>query len=104
MADEINPSSPAYKWIPPRDGKPIPEIYTNYILSSWSNYDVRFRLGQLVPTDAGFMVEERAAITFTWQHAKMIIRLLSDLVASYEATNGEIGPIKLPPDPTQTKP
>src|ERR1035441_8730361 len=46
MADEINPSSPAYKWIPPRDGKPIPEIYTNYILSSWSNYDVRFRLGR----------------------------------------------------------
>lgn len=100
MADETNNPVPTYKWIPPRDGKPVPEIYTNFVLSSWSNYDLRVRLGQLVPTNEGFVVEERAAVTFTWQHAKMLIRMLSDLVASYEETNGEIGPLKLPPDPT----
>jgi hypothetical protein len=96
-----------YKWIPPRNGSSAPEIYTNYVISSWSNYDVRFRLGQLIPSGEGageFVVEEKAGVTFTWQHAKYIHRLLGELVKSYEEANGEIGTLKLPSDPTSKKP
>lgn len=112
MADEGNPTAAKYEWVAPRDGKPIPEIYANFVLSSWTMFDVRVRLGQLVPTgtvpssDANkdFVVEERAAVTLSWQHAKLVAQLLTDLVASYEAANGKINPIKLPPDPTVKNP
>jgi hypothetical protein len=88
-----------YKWVSPRDGRPIPEIYTNYIVTSWSMYDIRARIGQLVPSGEGrsdFVVEERAALTLTWQHAKVVASLLAKLVAEYERTNGEIPVLKLP--------
>jgi hypothetical protein len=100
MTDEKKASeNPKYKWIPPRNGSPVPEIYTNYIITSWSMFDIRARLGQLVPSGDGrrdFVVEERAAITLTWQHAKAVAALLARLVGDYERANGEIPPLKLP--------
>lgn len=93
------PESPKYKWVPPRDGHPIPELYTNYIVTSWSMYDIRARIGQLVPSGEGkgdFVVEERAALTLTWQHAKAVAGLLAKLVSDYERANGEIPILKLP--------
>jgi hypothetical protein len=100
MAEQNNiPEHPKYTWVQPRDGRPIPEIYTNYIMTSWSMYDIRARIGQLVPSGEGrrdFVVEERAAVTLTWQHAKAVAGLLAKLVGDYERTNGEIPPLKLP--------
>jgi Protein of unknown function (DUF3467) len=102
MADEKTTTQPPqYEWIPPRDGRPIPEIYTNYIITSWTTFDVRARFGQLVPTTSGpgkgnFVVEERAAVTISWQHLKTVSKLLAKLVADYERTNGEIPVLKLP--------
>jgi hypothetical protein len=47
-----------------------------------------------------FVVEERAAITFSWPQAKQLRDIFAGLVASYEEANGEIKPLKLPPDPS----
>jgi hypothetical protein len=71
MTDGSKPTSEAttkFDWIPPRDGHAIPEIYTNYITLSWTMYDVRARIGQLIPSGAGrkdFVVEERGTLTLT---------------------------------------
>jgi hypothetical protein len=104
MINENKPlETPKYQWVPPRDGHHVPEIYANYMTTSWSMYDIRARLGQLVPSGDGprdFVVEERAAITLTWQHAKQIATILSRLVADYERANGEIPVLKLPTEST----
>jgi len=105
----------------PEDAKPAPpewiksdrgfhEIYTNFVHSNWSLYDVRVRLGQLVPdpkssdpATSKWVVEERAAVTFAWPQAKILRDLLIELVAKYEEANGEIQPIKMPLAPTTAK-
>jgi hypothetical protein len=106
MADEPKRHT---RWVPARSGN-MPEIYTNYIHASWTLFDVRVRLGHLVsgdPSDEAakeFVAEELGAVTFSWPQAKFIRDTITKLVASYEETNGEIKPIKLPPDPTVPKP
>jgi hypothetical protein len=93
---------PERKWVPARDGS-IHEIYGNFTHVSWTLFDVRIRVGQLVPSEEEpkeFVVEERAAITLAWPQAKFFCNVLSKIVASFEETNGEIKPLKLPPDPT----
>jgi hypothetical protein len=97
MAEE----SKAFKWI--RRKENIPEIYCNYVHSSWTLFDVRIQLGQLVPLmdqQPGFVVEEMAAVTFSWNQAKLLRDLLNSLVESFEKANGEIKELKLPDGPT----
>lgn len=102
MADEAKRHT---RWIPSKSGS-APEIYTNYVHASWTLFDVRVRLGHLVSGDPSdetgkeFVAEELGAVTFSWAQAKVIRDMLTRLVASYEETNGEIKPLKLPPDPT----
>ncbi len=83
--------------------EPTPEIYSNYVHTSWTLFDVRFALGQLVPLgkelNEGFRVEKRGAVTIAWPHAKALRDTLAAIVESYEKENGEIKPIKLPPIP-----
>lgn len=90
-----------FQWIDPKE--PVPEIYTNYVHVSWSLFDVRFQLGQLVPVGAelneGFRIEKRGAVTIAWPEAKSLRDMLIDLVSRYEQANGEIRPLKLPPSP-----
>jgi hypothetical protein len=106
MADETKHHT---KWISSKNGN-IPEIYTNYTHASWTLFDVRVRLGHLVSADPSnetgkeFVAEEVGAVTFSWPQAKFIRDTLTRLVASYEETNGEIKPLKLPPDPSVPKP
>src|ERR1035437_4431652 len=96
--------APAPEWIPSPNG--VHEIYTNFLHSNWSLYDVRVRLGQLIPDPKNanasvskWVVEERAAVTFAWAEAKVLSDLLVKLIAKYEEVNGEIKPLKLPPPP-----
>jgi hypothetical protein len=101
MTDEKNlpEATPKFEWVPPRDGHAIPEIYSNYIITSWTMYDIRARIGQLIPSGQGprdFVVEERAALTLSWAHAKAVAGLLAKLVGDYERANGEIPALKLP--------
>lgn len=103
MADE---KKDQVKWAAPKE--PKPEIYTNFVHTSWTLYDVRLQLGLLVPTDAGvtldFVVEQQGAVTFGWPQAKNLRDVLTRLVESYEKTNGEIKPLKLAPTPEVTYP
>jgi hypothetical protein len=100
-------TKPQLEWVPSRNGE-MPEIYTNYIHATWTLFDVRVRLGHLIPVPKAqrtegsnnFAVEEMGAVTFSWAQAKFIRDSLVRLVESYEKTNGEIKPLKLPPDPS----
>ena len=90
-----------FTWIKPE--RPTPEIYSNYVHTSWTLFDVRFTLGQLVPASPGetkdFVVEQQAAVTIAWAQAKYLRDVLIPLIESYEKTNGEIKPLKLTPAP-----
>jgi hypothetical protein len=102
----IEPSK-EFEWITSPDG--VKRIYSNYVRSNWTLFDVTVVLGQIIPravsgSSKGFFVEERATVTFAWPHAKVLHRLLGDLLKSYEEANGEIQPIKLPQDPTTAAP
>ena len=82
------------KFVPSPDG--VAQIYTNYVDVSWTQFDVRVRLAQVIPwppTDPagkGWVAEERAAVTFAWPHAKLIASILNEVVKTYEGINGEI--------------
>jgi hypothetical protein len=90
-----------WKWIPPRDGV-FRDLYANIIHPSWSLFDVRFRLGQLVPAadyESDFVIEEKGTVIMSWHQAKVVRDALNDLIASYEKVNGELAPLKLTPAP-----
>jgi hypothetical protein len=89
-----------FEWVPSPRG--TFETYSNYTHTSWSLFDVRVTFGQIRPEvgdSPRFVVEERAAITVSWAHAKQLLLGLSALIESYEKTNGEIKPLKLTPRP-----
>jgi hypothetical protein len=87
-----------FRWVKTKDN--IPEIYSNYLQVSWTLFDVRIVLGQLVPSNPvsrEFVVDERGTVTMAWPEVKVLREVLTNLVAKYEQTNGEIKPLKLPP-------
>jgi hypothetical protein len=80
-----------FDWEPSK--VPIPEIYSNYLHSSWSLTDVRLLFGQLKPQygdSKDFLVEERGAVTLSWSQAKHLAKVLQAIVDKYEEANGEI--------------
>jgi hypothetical protein len=88
-------------WILPRDGVSR-NIYANVIQPSWTLFDVRVRLGQLIPaSDYGsdFVIEEQGTVTISWHQAKNLRDGLTDLIAEYEKTNGELKQPRLTPAP-----
>lgn len=90
-----------FTWV--KSKEPKPDFYANYTHVSWTLFDVRLTLGQLVPTEPGeskdFVVQEQGAVTIAWPEAKILRDMLIGLVESYEKTNGEIKPLKLAPSP-----
>lgn len=96
--EKKQPEKTKFAWVKPEEA--TPEIYTNYVHASWSLFDVRFQLGQLIPTGtdltSGFVVEQRGAVTLAWAEAKVLRDMLADMIDRYEKTNGEIKPLKLP--------
>jgi hypothetical protein len=98
--EQEKPKPIKFDWIKPKEA--TPEIYCNYFHPSWTLFDVRIQLGQLVPRDSdpasGFVVEQRGAVTVGWGELKLIRNGLSDLVAKYERVNGEIKTPKLAPN------
>jgi Protein of unknown function (DUF3467) len=89
---------PKFEWVKPKE---VPEVYGNFFNVSWTLFDVRFLIGQLVPKGqdqtSQFVVEQRAAVTIAWAEAKVLRDILSELVAKYEQANGEIKQLHLPP-------
>jgi len=84
------------------------ESYSNLIDADWSLTDVTIRFMQITfapredgPTSDNREIAhlEKANITIPWIQAKLLAGLLTKLVASYEATNGELKQPKLAPRP-----
>ena len=96
---------PDFKWVQPKER--TPDIYTNLVHVSWTLFDVRFTLGQLVPQRPGqskdFAVEMQGAVTVAWPEAKILRDILVNLITSYETTNGEIKQLKIAPAPETPK-
>lgn len=90
----------------PDDG--VFEAYSNVVNMNWTLYDVRIRFQELiqVPDDDrptwenqhGILLE-RVAVTMSWHQAKVLRDLLCGVIKSYEETNGELKPLKLPDRP-----
>lgn len=104
MTDENKPIE--FRWV--KAAEPKPEIYTNYVHTTWTLFDVRFMLGQLIPNEPGksldFVVEQQGAVTISWAQVKNLRDFLIALIENYEKTNGEIKPLKLVPAPEAPKP
>jgi hypothetical protein len=87
-----------FKWVKCEKG--IVELYANMIHPTWTLFDVRLVLGQLMgvrgdPAGKGFVIEEQGGVTMSWPQAKALRDTLITLIASYEEANGEIKEIKL---------
>lgn len=68
--------------------------YANTVMISHTANEVLFDFIQIIPHDPRARVQQR--IVMTPVHAKMFLNALSENIARYESTNGEI---KLPPRP-----
>jgi hypothetical protein len=87
-------------------GGGIRETYSNHIALCATGSDLRIAFGQLVPIggnaaregareDTKTMpvpseIEQRVAVTVSWDQAKWLGQLLADAVTRFEAKNGEI--------------
>lgn len=84
------------------------QVYSNFVDAVWTLFDVTFRFAQIVPAPPGsdhpFEAEESARVTVAWPEAKILARMLSDLVRRFEETNGEIQPLKLTPNALEEAP
>ncbi|MGB6670311.1 MAG: DUF3467 domain-containing protein [Candidatus Acidiferrum sp.] len=103
--EQEKPEKVKFQWIQPKET--TPEIYCNLFHPSWTLFDVRLQLGQLIPIgpdpSSGFGVEQRGAVTLAWPEAKALRDALADLVARSERVNGEIKPLKLPSNTDSTE-
>jgi hypothetical protein len=97
MSSETEPNKKKpMPWVKSPDG--VIDIYANEAHITWTLDDVRVRLAQVIdspetpnPGDAFLgVIEERAAVTFSWRTAKLLRDGLSRIIAGYEAINGEI--------------
>ena len=96
---EKSSTSPApvqLPWVKSPDG--VFEVYTNAIHITWTVDDLRIRLAQVVDNPdtpnpgEGFrgVLEERAAVTFSWRGAKALRDQLNTAIENFEKANGPI--------------
>jgi hypothetical protein len=84
------------QWIQPQKG--ICEVYANQVHMTWTKDDVRIRLGQWTAHQKGLnpgkqfksAIEERGAVTLPWRMAKLLRDQLTQIIDSYETSNGTI--------------
>jgi hypothetical protein len=98
MTDNNKPSDQTpMKWV---QTKETPEYYINAIHTTWTNSDVRFRVGRIIPQGQEipftFVIQEEAAITIAWAQMKNLRDILNHLIETYEKTNGELKSPALP--------
>jgi hypothetical protein len=104
MSEQPEKEVPKITLIRPDDG--VFETYSNFVDAVWTLFDVTIRFAQITPAppESGrpFDAVENAAVTIAWPEAKILRNILGNLVERFEATNGEIKPLKLPPGPEDT--
>ena len=85
------------KWIRIKE---TPDYYINAIHATWTASDVRFRVGKIVPQGEQmpftFAIQEEAAMTIAWSQMKSLRDIITNLIETYEKTNGEIKTPSLP--------
>jgi hypothetical protein len=79
----------------PKQG--IPSFYANDMDAMWTPHDIKLKFRELVSvTNATennpklLTYEERAAVILSWTGAKLLARMLVDIIEKYEKLNGEI--------------
>jgi len=76
----------------PREG--IQMTYANHVEVGRTAFDLRILFGEVLGAKDGVMVvEQRMHVTLPWLQAKLLARLLTQVVENFEAANG---PITLP--------
>ena len=87
--------------LPVRRSPDFIRVYGSMVTTSASVFDVSLIFGQALgdnPADAH--IEQRVAVTMSWQAAKAFAHLLVSTVSNYESMVGEI---RLPSSPQQSK-
>ena len=70
--------------------------YSNFFNVAWTAHDLRLQFCELTdaseksPSPFTPRLEREAVITVSWMQVKQIARVLSDVVAAYEAKNGPL--------------
>jgi len=65
--------------------------YANNIQVAWTDFDVRMLFGEVVDTRPDkIIVEQRVQVTVSYLQAKLLLLMLSQVVARYEPAFGEI--------------
>ena len=105
MSEENTPDlKKPVDWVKSPSG--VFETYANNLHLNWALDDVRLRFGQVInspdtPNPGSALIaiiEERAAITFSWRNAVVLRDNLTQLIESYERVNGLINRhVKLTP-------
>lgn len=83
--------------LPIRRAQNFMRVYGSMVTVSSSVFEISLIFGQAIgdtPSDAH--VEQRVAVTMSWQAAKTFAHLLFSTVRNYES---QVGEIKLPPPP-----
>lgn len=97
MGDKsTGPAMAQLQWIESPEG--VFEVYANAMHITWTVDDLRIRLAQIVNNPdtpnpgAGFLgvAEERAAVTFSWRGAKVLLDQLNTAIQHFEKLNGPI--------------
>ena len=74
-------------------------VYASNANVTGSFFDVTLIFGVVdtsLGPEVGFKVEDRAAVTMTWEHARALYYLLGSRLADYEANNGPIRKLREP--------
>ena len=80
--------STAAKYTKPRDE--VPSFYANNTNLSVSAYDFKITFGQVIEADdKGMLVDPKAIIFLSPQHAKAVSNLLVDQIKAYEKRTGQ---------------
>jgi hypothetical protein len=93
-AEEGKESEPQIKWLKTADAA---RFYSNNVQLGFTTWDMWFIFGEALGiSDGKVLVEPRARITMSLEHAKQFADILHKNIALFEETVGEI-PVFSPP-------
>lgn len=97
--DTEETTTPSLGALPEKRAQDFIRVYGSLVTTSANIFDVSFIFGQPITEDAqNAYVEQKVAVTMSWQAAKAFAQLLISTIRNYER---QVGEIKLPSSPTQ---
>ena len=86
--------------LPIKRAQDFVRVYGSVVAASSSPWDISFTLGQPIIDDPeSIHIEQRVAVTMSWQAAKALAQILASNVRNYES---QFGPMRLTPLQTQS--